>query len=158
MTHPKVFYKYLSAEGTENVLQSGRLRWSSPLRFDDPGEFQRIPRFNPSLEQAGSTFVGTLVNLAAGGLRLDEERLSCLNAIIYTKRAEWRYQSEWRAVTWRTDEGGALYGDYQFYDAELASVTVGAEASDSWASMIRHLVATRYPMCEALRDHGRLTR
>jgi hypothetical protein len=76
MAHPEAFYKYLSAEGTESALRSGRLRWSSPLLFDDPAEFQRIPRFSPSLEEAGSKFVSALVNLAAGGLRLDEERLS----------------------------------------------------------------------------------
>jgi hypothetical protein len=280
MDHPDAFYKYLSVEATESVLWNGRLRWSSPLLFDDPAEFQRMPRFSPSIQESSSTFVKTLVDLAAGAPRLDEGRFSskatvlleslrllvqsglsreelisdiglpasngnqrfdvamkgfaqtlrlesarvlcvttdrdndtmweryaekrrgallefrhipelstpllaakqvmyatdppvvgsgldfllygntrelrvrCLDAIIYAKRAEWHYQREWRAVTWRTNEDGARYGDYPFHDAELASVTVGAEASESWASEIRHLVASRYPTCQFLWNHG----
>jgi hypothetical protein len=284
MDHPGAFYKYLSVEATESVLSRGRLRWSSPLLFDDPTEFQRMPRFSPSMQDSGSTFVKTLVDLAAGAAHLDEARFSskakilleslhllvktglnrkelindiglpasngdqwfevamkgfvetltlestrvlcvttdgdsdtmweryaekgrgallefrhipelstpllaakqvmyateppvvgsgldfllygdthelrarCLDAIIYTKKAEWHDQREWRAVTWRTDQGGARYGDYSFHDAELASVTVGAKASESWALEIRHLVATRYPTCQFLWNRGQCAR
>jgi len=278
--HPAVFYKYLSVQGADAVLSTGRLRWSSPLVFDDPAEFRRIPRFRPSLDQAGRDFMGTLFDLATGTVSIDEGRLSpkckfllgsirllasqgcsrdalmrqlgetgaraddrfedelerfvetmlastrvlcltvdpdndamweryaenrrgvllefrhipeystpllaarrvtyaaetpivgsgldfllfgdtrelrtrCLESIIYTKKADWQYQREWRAVTWRTDESDSLYGDYRFHRAELASVTVGVGASNSWVSRVQQLVAARYPTCAFVRNHHR---
>ena len=60
----------------EIVLSTGRLRWSSPLRFNDPAEFRRMPRFVPSLEVVGGQLIETLVDLAQGVARIDEARLS----------------------------------------------------------------------------------
>lgn len=277
MSHPEVFYKYLSSAGADAVLRSARLRWSSPLIFDDPAEFRRVPRFRPPLNEAGDEFVRTLVGMTVGDASLDELRLSAttkftlglfrqlvsdgmgtelirevggiapnaderfealmkefverltlettrvlclttdrendrmwqnyaerrrgavlefrhvpeystpllaakevtysaeppiigsgldfllygdtpelrrcgLDAILYVKRADWAYQREWRAVTWRKDEGKALHGDYRFIDAELASVTIGSSASAEWARSIREFVKLRYPDCEILQD------
>lgn len=76
MEQPGAFYKYLSVKGTESVLRSGVLRWSSPLLFDDPAEFQQLPRFSPSVQDSGGKFVETLIDLAAGAPRLNLERFS----------------------------------------------------------------------------------
>ena len=277
MAHPQTFFKYLPTDGAEMVLRAGSRRWSSPLRFDDPAEFRRMPRFSPSLTEAASTFVGFLVGLAGGDRQAEEERYCaktrfllnsfrtllksgsrpeeliremetnvsgaderfeirlnefvkdltlestrvlcvssdgdnqamwekyaeggrgallefrhlperstpllaakpvaysteppviasgldlmlfgntpelrarCLESVVYAKREEWRYQREWRVVTWRTDDDGALFSDYSFHPAELASVTVGDQAPDSWALTIRQLVAARYPFCKLFR-------
>lgn len=76
MTHPTVFYKYASASTTIKVLETGRLRWSSPLLFNDPSEFQRMPRFEPSVAEAYSALPAALVDAAFGDNKLDEARLS----------------------------------------------------------------------------------
>ena len=41
-----------------------------------------MPLFNPSLAKAGTEFVGTLVNVAAGSLCLDEERLTAKTRLL----------------------------------------------------------------------------
>jgi len=282
MDHPEAFYKYLSPRAAEAVLTHGRLRWSSPLLFDDPAEFKRMPRFSPSLTEGGGAFVQILVNAATGAASFEENRLSdttrltlnlmrrlvasgigpeellsqlgeiathpddrfeaamqgfvqsmtlqatrilCvttdgandemwntyadqrrgvvlklrhipeestpllaakqiaysadrptigsglefllfgdtpdlrrrgLNSIVYTKRIEWSYQREWRAVTWRTDEGESLFGDYPFLDAELVAVTAGRQAPEAWVSNVHAFVKARYPECVFMRDEGQI--
>ncbi len=75
MPQPSAFYKYLSPQAAEAVLNSGRLRWSSPLEFDDPAEFRRLPRFDPSLEQVGRDAAGILFEVAIQTRIVDEARL-----------------------------------------------------------------------------------
>lgn len=75
MTHPPVFYKYLSADTAALVLRTGRLRWSSPLLFNDPAEFQRMPRFDPSLAAAHELLPQTITRVVFGEAQVAEERL-----------------------------------------------------------------------------------
>src|SRR6266511_35321 len=67
MPHPLEFYKYLTPEAAETVLSTESLRWSSPLLFDDPSEFRRMPRFEPTVDQSYHSAVGTLLEAAKRG-------------------------------------------------------------------------------------------
>jgi hypothetical protein len=73
---PDVFHKYLTPAAAESVLSTGKLRWSSPLTFNDPAEFRRMPRFVPSLDMSGSDLISTLIDSAQGIGTIDEERLN----------------------------------------------------------------------------------
>jgi hypothetical protein len=273
MQLPSTLYKYVTADTAKIVLQSGRLRWSSPLLFNDPIEFQRLPRFDPSLKQAMNDLPKVLVEAALGTRQVDHARLSpmtrqmydmirfglshgmtpndflgnapeenreldkiheamtrsylgtafatqarvmCLtansvnpamwanyagngsgcvlgfrhipaentpflecrsvhysndapilcsgldfylyadkhtigkgvvNAICYTKREEWRYEEEWRAITWRDNEGNALFGDYPFLPDELESVTFGLKSEPQHRTKLIEVVRYHYPQC-----------
>ena len=76
MSHPDIFYKYTTAETTALVLEHTRLRWSSPLIFNDLSEFQRMPRFEPSMAEGLQSFPMHLQQVASGDLLIDEQRLA----------------------------------------------------------------------------------
>lgn len=287
MPHPEIFYKYTPASTALIVLGTMRLRWSSPLKFDDPAEFKRLPRFEPSISDVAKTFPETIVKAALGefpireseltpssrqlltmtrllirhGIRPDDlikelgeipeasdsrieaalrevfndrflstARVLCvtaihdndalwtsyadnfkgcvlgfrhipeldtpllaakavaysehppvvgsgtdfllyagtrqlkaatIDAICFTKKHHWSYQQEWRAMTWRDNEGDAQYGDYTFYSDELESVTVGSAASLGTLQAVTHLVSLHYPNCRLYKlshDDGSLQR
>jgi hypothetical protein len=73
--HPSVFYKYTSAETAAIVLESSRLRWSSPLLFNDVAEFQRMPRFEPTIADAKNLLAELLASVIFDSVAIDEERL-----------------------------------------------------------------------------------
>jgi len=64
--HPAIFYKYVPLKTALIVLRSAKLRWSSPLNFNDIAEFQRMPRFEPSLAEAHRSLPGAILELARG--------------------------------------------------------------------------------------------
>lgn len=76
MAHPEVFYKYMSARTARIVLESTRLRWSSPLVFNDLSEFQRMPRFNPTIAEGLRKFPQLLLDVVARIVDVDEESLT----------------------------------------------------------------------------------
>jgi hypothetical protein len=76
MSHPEVFYKYMSARTARIVLESSSLRWSSPLVFNDLSEFQRMPRFNPTIAEGLREFPQLLLDVVAGTVEIDEESLA----------------------------------------------------------------------------------
>jgi hypothetical protein len=73
-------------------------------------------------------------------------RRKAFDAIFMTKSSAWSCQCEWRALTWRPNETG-LFGDYRFYEEELASVTCGRTASAEFCRAITTLVSGRFPDC-----------
>ena len=75
MAHPEVFYKYMSARTARIVLESSSLRWSSPLSFNDLSEFQRMPRFVPTIAEGLRKFPHLLLDIVAGTVEIDEEYL-----------------------------------------------------------------------------------
>lgn len=75
MAHPEVFYKYMSARTARIVLESSSLRWSSPLSFNDLSEFQRMPRFVPTIAEGLRKFPHLLLDIVAGTVEIDEESL-----------------------------------------------------------------------------------
>lgn len=75
MAHPEVFYKYMSARTARIVLESSSLRWSSPLSFNDLSEFQRMPRFAPTIAEGLRQFPHLLLDIVAGTVEIDEEPL-----------------------------------------------------------------------------------
>lgn len=91
MNHPDIFYKYMSAETAVKVLKTSKLRWSSPLLFNDPSEWQRMPCFSPTIEEAYIKFIHVLVEHVYGSYEIDEDKLPALSKLIidilkYSKR------------------------------------------------------------------------
>ena len=75
MQRPSVFYKYASAGTSLLVLRNGRLRWSSPLLFNDVAEFQRMPRFEPTVTEAYRLLPEIISDAVFGRVALDEVNL-----------------------------------------------------------------------------------
>jgi len=75
MDVPEPLYKYTTCDTAAVILNSGRLRWSSPLRFNDLAEFQRMPRFEPTLDQSLTEFPSVLVEIALGERYVEEAKL-----------------------------------------------------------------------------------
>jgi hypothetical protein len=76
MSHPSIFYKYTTPGTTELILRNSRLRWSSPLIFNDVAEFQRMPRLEPSMNEAYKLFSNEIASLAFGDKEINEEALN----------------------------------------------------------------------------------
>lgn len=51
-TIDNLFYKYTSSEVSKLILNSNKIRWSSPLLFNDLNEFQQYPAFSPTIEES----------------------------------------------------------------------------------------------------------
>ena len=66
----------MSARTARIVLEGSRLRWSSPLEFNDLSEFQRMPRFNPTIAEGLRKFPQLLLDVVAGTVEIDEEALT----------------------------------------------------------------------------------
>jgi hypothetical protein len=49
-------FKYTTFDTAILILRTGRLRWSSPLLFNDLSELRGMPRFEPSLDESLSKF------------------------------------------------------------------------------------------------------
>ena len=81
----------------------------------------------------------------------DQLRRSTIDAVCFTKKHHWAYQQEWRAVTWRDEEGEAKFGDYKFYPEELESVTLGLSATADTESAVANLLREMYPNCRLYR-------
>jgi hypothetical protein len=64
---PEFLYKYTTASKAEIILRTGRLRWSSPSMFNDLAEFQRMPLFNPPIEEALSIFLKKIIDISFSG-------------------------------------------------------------------------------------------
>jgi hypothetical protein len=109
MTHPETFYKYTSLSTALIILKNSRLRWSSPLLFNDPAEFQRMPRFEPTIAEASKEFPDTLLKVATGKIKFDESTLSpsaklllqCVKALLEQKTSETKIIS---ALTSRNED------------------------------------------------------
>jgi hypothetical protein len=78
MSHPSVFYKYSPASTAMMVLENSKLRWSSPLLFNDVAEFQRMPRFEPTVAQAHALLPAAIAAALVDGVPLDGARLGPL--------------------------------------------------------------------------------
>lgn len=76
MQLPPVFYKYVPSSTACLVLESSKLRWSSPLLFNDIAEFQRMPKFHPRVADSYQLLIDSIVSAAFDGVELDEVRLT----------------------------------------------------------------------------------
>lgn len=76
MQRPSVFYKYTSSSTALLVLDNSRLRWSSPLLFNDVAEFQRMPCFDPTVAYAHKLLPEVIAGAVFDGAMLNETRLS----------------------------------------------------------------------------------
>jgi hypothetical protein len=86
---PSVFYKYTSSSTALLILENCRLRWSSPLLFNDIAEFQRMPRFDPTVAEAHHLLPETIASVVFDGAAIDEERLApAMKVLLYKLRAQ----------------------------------------------------------------------
>lgn len=81
---PEILYKYTSTSTTKIILESGRVRWSSPSQFNDLKEFQRMPIFSPSLEEVWEIYIKKLVDITYGKVDGIENRLSSGTNLLLT--------------------------------------------------------------------------
>ena len=71
-----MFYKYTTVETAEIILNSGKLRWSSPVVFNGISEFKKMPIFKPSLDEDKPKYIKLLVEHVFEINRLDILKLS----------------------------------------------------------------------------------
>jgi hypothetical protein len=76
---PTVFYKYTTRSTAELILRNGRLRWSSPTVFNDLAEFQRMPRFEPTVSESYPLLPQALIDAASKKRPIDQSRLTPKN-------------------------------------------------------------------------------
>lgn len=75
MLRPPIFYKYTTSNTALLILENMRLRWSSPLLFNDVAEFQRMPCFEPTVAYAHKLLPDVIASAVFDGTCLDEARL-----------------------------------------------------------------------------------
>jgi len=62
------FYKYVTAEVAKIILVTRKLRWSSPLLFNDPFDISQELRLNFDEEKLNKVFVDNLASIIEGGI------------------------------------------------------------------------------------------
>jgi len=60
----------MSASTAKLVLESQKLRWSCPSTFNDINELQRMPAFDPSMEECRSDYIKVIIDVAYDDLLL----------------------------------------------------------------------------------------
>lgn len=76
MSRPSVFFKYTSSYTAMLILENMRLRWSSPVLFNDVAEFRRMPCFDPTVAHAHKLLPEVIIATVFDGAPLDELRLT----------------------------------------------------------------------------------
>lgn len=61
---PDSFYKYMSIDTAKIVLESMKLRWSCPTKFNDLSELERMPEFAEPLAECGGEYTKRIINIA----------------------------------------------------------------------------------------------
>lgn len=57
-----ILYKYTSSKVSKLILNSSKIRWSSPLLFNDLNEFQQYPTFSPTIEESWIFLLNKICN------------------------------------------------------------------------------------------------
>ncbi|MUH95240.1 DUF2971 domain-containing protein [Aliivibrio fischeri] len=66
---PDSFYKYMSIDTARIVLESMKLRWSCPSKFNDLSELERMPEFIEPLTECKNEYMKRIIDiLFSGGL------------------------------------------------------------------------------------------
>ncbi|MFD0738418.1 DUF2971 domain-containing protein [Lysobacter koreensis] len=129
--------------------------------------FKHLPELSTPLQEAKRVTYHETAPLIGSGLDFllygdsKELRERTIDYICFAKKAEWQYEQEWRVITWRSNEGHSLHGDYPFFPDELESLTFGLRASDDDVNDLTALTRSKYPACSVFRvvsEHGELKR
>lgn len=147
MPHPEFFYKYTSPSTALIILENSRLRWSSPLLFNDPAEFQRMPRFEPTIAKASIEFPSTLIDIAKGKIKFDKSKLSpsanlvlqCVKILLAQKTPEIKIAS---ALASRNEDPDAhvisglkgFFGESFLSTARVMCLTTNHSNDAMWAN------------------------
>jgi hypothetical protein len=73
---PNIFYKYAQDSIIKIVLSSGKLRWSSPLIFNDTNEFQQMPTFKPTIEEDWTKLLDIFCECIYNNLPIDKKLIT----------------------------------------------------------------------------------
>lgn len=84
--YPKEFYKYTSSLTTKKILNTSKLKWSSPLLFNDINEFNIYPTFSPTIEESWIILLNSICDLLFEKEKLNFEITP--NLLIYIKSVE----------------------------------------------------------------------
>ncbi len=76
MPPPAILYKYTTPSTTLKVLENSKLRWSSPLLFNDLAELKRMPRFYPTVEDSLKEFPKAIVGLVFDNKKIRADRFT----------------------------------------------------------------------------------
>lgn len=76
MPPPEILYKYTTPSTALKVLENSKLRWSSPLLFNDLAELKRMPRFHPTVEESLKDFPATIAELVYDNKKIRTDRLT----------------------------------------------------------------------------------
>lgn len=82
---PEILFKYTSPSTAEIILNSCRLRWSSPTLFNDIGEFNIRPSFDPSIFDSQRNLIRFIYESQQGKNNIDLERIIAPTKIIYDR-------------------------------------------------------------------------
>jgi hypothetical protein len=82
MSHPEKLYKYTSENLVLKILGNSRLRWSSPVLFNDISEFQIMPEFYPTLNDSIVTYLNILADAAFSKDNLKTDNLSIKTQVL----------------------------------------------------------------------------
>ncbi len=63
MSVPEFLYKYMTADTAKIVLETGRLRWTSPCQFNDVNELQKMPLLKPTFNEGWELYSKKLVGI-----------------------------------------------------------------------------------------------
>lgn len=116
-------------------------------------EFRHIEKLDTSFQMAKKvTYTDStpILGSALDFLLYDERHellAKTVDAIYYTKTANWEYEKEWRVMTRRPGEG-KKYSDFKFYKEELVSVTFSARIANEDITDLVSLITTHYPQCK----------
>lgn len=92
------------------------MRWSSPVAFNDPSEFQRMPVFSPSIAESFPLLTDALLGAVYDGSSLDVNRLSRLT------RATYEFMSLLRGKGVSKEDFNVYYKmDFSFADERMQS-------------------------------------
>lgn len=67
-----------------------------------------------------------------------------MSAVCFSKKLNWSYEQEWRALTWRREEIGRTHSDVTFFPEALESVTFGARSTSELIKTLAPLVRAQY--------------
>jgi hypothetical protein len=111
MDFPAIFYKYSPFETAKKILENSSLRWSHPSIFNDAAEFQRMPIFEPSIEEVRLTHLPEfLVRVIFDDHPVEWDRLTdpskFLLSVVKTLADQGRGRDEIRNLMSIPEEGG----------------------------------------------------
>ncbi|GAM75657.1 hypothetical protein JCM19241_3569 [Vibrio ishigakensis] len=92
MKTPDILYKYTTADTTQIILDTGRLRWQSPCQFNDISELQRMPLLSPSFVEARPIYARKLLEIVYSSVTHNTSAYSQWTQKLIGLLSQWKQQ------------------------------------------------------------------